>query len=206
MERVKGVTAKNIVNIAAEVFAEQGYPGAKVDAIARRAGVNKATLYYQVGDKAALYSAVLNLVLGKTVDDVCRAVEAAEDPEAKIGAFIHTLSVSSQVKDHAAPIFLRELASGGDTLPESALQYMGKLLGTLTGTIQQGIDDGLFRKVNPFFVHMMILGSVFLYQTNEPIRRRNVEAHPEIFDPDFFLGAEESAQQIWDLVLAAIRV
>ncbi len=83
---------------------------------------------------------------------------------------------------------------------------MGKLLGTLTGTIQQGIDDGLFRKVNPFFVHMMILGSVFLYQTNEPIRRRNVEAHPEIFDPDFFLGAEESAQQIWDLVLAAIRV
>jgi len=201
----KSETAEKIIQIATEIFAEQGYAGAKVDAIARRAKVNKATLYYQIGDKAALYSAVLDRVLGQTIDEVCHAVKAADDPESMIKSFIHTLSVSSQAKNYTAPIFLREIASGGKTLPDSALQQMGKLLGALTETIQQGIDDGQFRKVNPLFVHMMILGSILLYQTNEPIRRRNVEAHPEIYNPDHFLNSEESAEQIQDLILSAIR-
>ncbi len=206
MSREKSATAEKIIKIATEIFAEQGYDGAKVDAIAKRAKVNKATLYYQIGDKAALYSAVLDRVLGQTIDDVCHAVMAVDDPESKIQAFIHTLSVSSHAMNYTAPIFLREVASGGSNLPDSAVQHMGKLLGALTNTIQQGIDAGLFRKVNPFFVHMMVLGGILLYQTNEPIRRRNAEANPEIYNPDFFLSNEESAEQILDLVLAAIRV
>lgn len=205
MSKERSTTAEKIVKIATEIFAEQGYEGAKVDAIAKRAKVNKATLYYQIGDKAALYSAVLDRVLGQTIEEVCHAVKKAEDPESKIQAFIHTLSVSSHAMNYTAPIFLREIASGGKTLPDSALQHMGKLLGALTDTIQQGMDNGLFRKVNPFFVHMMVLGGILLYQTNEPIRRRNVEAHPEIYNPDFFLTNSESAEQILDLVLAAIR-
>jgi hypothetical protein len=82
---------------------------------------------------------------------------------------------------------------------------MGKLLGALGETITEGINDGRFRKVNPFFVHMMILGAILLYQTNEPIRRRNVEARPEIYNPEFFLSSEESSEQVCDLILAAIR-
>lgn len=205
MTKEKSATAEKIVKIATEIFAEQGYEGAKVDAIAKRAKVNKATLYYQIGDKAALYSAVLDRVLGQTISDVCHAVKEANDPEAKIKSFIHTLAVSSHAMNYTAPIFLREIASGGKTLPDSALQHMGKLLGALGDTIQKGIDNGQFRKVNPFFVHMMILGAILLYQTNEPIRRRNVEAHPEIYNPDYFLSSEESSEQVWDLVLAAIR-
>jgi len=205
MDREKSATAEKIIKIATEIFAERGYDGAKVDAIAKRAKVNKATLYYQIGDKAALYSAVLDRVLGQTIKDVCHAVKKVSDPESKIRTFIYTLAVSSHAMNYTAPIFLREVASGGSNLPDSSVQHMGKLLGALTETIRQGIDEGLFRKVNPFFVHMMILGAILLYQTNEPIRRRNAEAYPEKFDPDFFLSNEESAKQIWDLVLAAIR-
>ena len=48
-----------ILDAASAVFAELGFAGARVDDIAERAGVNKAMLYYHVGDKQALYSAVL---------------------------------------------------------------------------------------------------------------------------------------------------
>ena len=44
-----------ILNAAAKHFAINGFGGARVDEIAAEAGVNKATLYYRIGDKAAIY-------------------------------------------------------------------------------------------------------------------------------------------------------
>jgi len=57
-------TASHILEVAKDVFAEQGFAGARVDEIARRAGVNKATLYYQIGDKKALYAEVRKIEAG----------------------------------------------------------------------------------------------------------------------------------------------
>ena len=49
----KGETVTRILAAAKEVFAEVGFAGARVDEIARRADVNKASLYYHIGDKKA---------------------------------------------------------------------------------------------------------------------------------------------------------
>jgi len=47
-------TTARILEAARDEFAEKGFAGARVDTIARRAGVNKATLYY--GDVTELVS------------------------------------------------------------------------------------------------------------------------------------------------------
>lgn len=44
-------TTRRIMDTAAEVFSEVGYAGARVDAIAKKANVNKAMIYYHIGDK-----------------------------------------------------------------------------------------------------------------------------------------------------------
>ena len=49
-----------ILAAAACEFAEHGIAGARTDAIAREARVNKALLYYYFKDKQTLYSAVLD--------------------------------------------------------------------------------------------------------------------------------------------------
>src|ERR1700738_1866835 len=49
-----------ILKAAAKEFAEHGIAGARTDAIAREAGVNKALLYYYFKDKETLYGAVLD--------------------------------------------------------------------------------------------------------------------------------------------------
>jgi AcrR family transcriptional regulator len=54
-ERTKAM----ILRAAREEFCEQGFNGARVDAIALRAKSNKRMLYHYFGNKAALYSAVL---------------------------------------------------------------------------------------------------------------------------------------------------
>jgi AcrR family transcriptional regulator len=52
-------TAAAILDAAVREFSDKGYGGARVDAIARRAGANKRMLYYYFGAKEALYLAVL---------------------------------------------------------------------------------------------------------------------------------------------------
>ena len=67
---------ERILEAAAEEFGRAGFSGAKVDAIARRAGVNKAGLYYHVGNKEKLYEAVMLRLFGQ----VAGAVEQAAAP------------------------------------------------------------------------------------------------------------------------------
>jgi TetR/AcrR family transcriptional regulator len=52
-------TSGRILAAALAEFAAHGFAGARVDAIARRAGINKRMLYHYFGDKEALFRAVL---------------------------------------------------------------------------------------------------------------------------------------------------
>ena len=48
-----------ILSAALKEFSAKGFAGARVDAIARRAGINKRMLYHYFGDKEELFKAVL---------------------------------------------------------------------------------------------------------------------------------------------------
>jgi len=201
---VAGDTLEEILEAASIVFADKGYEGARVDEIARAAGVNKATLYYQVGDKEALYHAVLIRVLSRTADEVEASLTTDNDCKQRIRSFVEIFARNTGSMRYTAPIMLREIASGGRNLPESATRQMGRVLGALSETLSEGQKLGLFRPVNEFMVHMMIVGSLTLYAANEPIRRRNVERNPDILNADHFLSTDEAGEAIADLVLAAI--
>ena len=52
-------TRERILSAALKEFAAHGFAGARVDAIARRAAINKRMLYHYFGDKEGLFKAVL---------------------------------------------------------------------------------------------------------------------------------------------------
>jgi AcrR family transcriptional regulator len=178
----------------------------KVSTANTAAGVNKATLYYQIGDKEALYHAVLERVFRNTAGELEAALRDIGDCEERIRCFITVFAQTTGNIRYAAPILLREIASGGRNLSDTAVKQMGRILGALTDTLDTGVQQGVFRRVNSFMVHMMIVGSLTLYAANEPIRRRNAECSPEIYNPDHFISNKEAGEQIAELVLAAIRL
>src|SRR5579862_7643656 len=73
-----------ILSAAAQEFAEHGIAGARTDAIARAAGVNKALLYYYFKDKDALYEAVLDHVFSGMRDRLMPVLESDLEPRAKL--------------------------------------------------------------------------------------------------------------------------
>jgi len=194
-----------ILRAAADEFAEKGYGGARVDEIARRANVNKATLYYRIGDKETLYHAVLECVMGGIADDVASAVSMADNSEEKIRQFVLVIARNTEEMGYTAPIMLREVASGGSHLPDHALAHMNRLLGALDSALADGVKQGIFRPVNSFFVHMMVIGSIMLYAVNEPIRQRIIAQHAESKAPNQTVTMVRAAEQVSELVLAAIQ-
>src|ERR1700681_1031662 len=76
-----------ILRAAAEEFAEHGIAGARTEAIARQARVNKALLYYYFKDKETLYGAVLDDTFSGLKTTVFRALDSNLPPREKIMAY-----------------------------------------------------------------------------------------------------------------------
>jgi TetR/AcrR family transcriptional regulator, mexJK operon transcriptional repressor len=68
-----------ILNAALEVFGRDGYADAKVDEIARRAGVAKPTIYNRFGDKRSLFVEAVNRGVVRAGERTLAAI-AALDP------------------------------------------------------------------------------------------------------------------------------
>lgn len=70
-ERTQG----RILDAALAEFAAKGFAGARVDAIARRARINKAMLYHYFGSKEALFRAILNRKIRERLQSLARLPE-----------------------------------------------------------------------------------------------------------------------------------
>src|SRR5258705_3863248 len=77
-----------ILKAAVREFAEEGVAGARTEAIARSAGVNKALLYYYFKDKEALYRAVLEQVFGGVRAAIHDAVSQPLSPREKLSRYV----------------------------------------------------------------------------------------------------------------------
>jgi TetR/AcrR family transcriptional regulator len=66
-------TRERILRAARREFVAKGFAGARVDAIARAASVNKRMLYHYFGDKKGLYVAVLRESIATNLDLVAAA-------------------------------------------------------------------------------------------------------------------------------------
>jgi AcrR family transcriptional regulator len=88
-EEVIGQGRRRILDAARDLLSEAAaYPGFTVDAVARRADVARATVYYQFGSKSGLLEAVCDdLADAGGMADLAR-VFTSSPPQAAIGGFI----------------------------------------------------------------------------------------------------------------------
>jgi AcrR family transcriptional regulator len=78
--RRKEERPRDILAAAMAVFAEKGFAGAKMDEIARRAGVSKGTLYLYFETKEDVFRAVVREVVVPNVETVRAMIEASDLP------------------------------------------------------------------------------------------------------------------------------
>jgi len=171
-----------ILQAAVREFAREGVAGARTDAIARAAKVNKALLYYYFKDKEALYGAVLDHVFGGLLASVGEALNRDLPPRRKIIAYAaaHFDYIASHPQ--YPPIVQGEMmAAGRDRathLERIVKQYFRPLFGRVAQVLREGQAAGEFRAVDPLhFVPSMIAVIVF-YFTSAPALRAMTGKNP----------------------------
>ena len=170
-------TRAAILKAALEEFAKEGVAGARTDEIARRAGVNKALLYYYFKDKEGLYAAALEHVFTGLHNQVMEVLNnTALPPRTRLLKYVeaHFDYIAS------APVYPRLvqrefMRSAGRTLSPVAsriLEKYGKPIYTrLRDLIGHGIESGEFRKVDPMQTVTSILGAIIFYFISLPAQQ-----------------------------------
>jgi len=171
-------TRAAILDAAERVFAEAGLGGARTDAIAARAGVNKALLYYYFRSKDALYYAILEEHLKQFRHRILGVLCEEGSPRAKV------LSYVSAHFDFIAghpyfPRLLQRLAmSGGKFVDRLARECFAPVYRKLAAVIEEGIRNGEFRELSSFHTALSLVALVAFYFSAAPLVEAVTHVHP----------------------------
>ena len=193
-----------ILKAATEVFAEVGFAGARVVEIARRAGVNKATIYYHIGDKKALYTRVIHDVFADMGKRIANNIRESQGPEEKLKTYIQNIAFTLDRHPHIPQIMMRELALGGRHFPEVVTEDFVRIFGMLTEILEQGSLKGVFIDVNPFILHPMVIGPLIFHKNLEAVRDKLSQA-PEMVKQLDALVSGGIAEKIENFLLRAVK-
>lgn len=171
----KDSTERKILDAAREEFVDQGLKGARMQAIADRAQVNKALLHYYFRTKEKLYDAVLRNIL-ETVWSVLRDKLSRGGQTDDIRTLLRqivTVYIKTLEENRDFPrIMLREIAEGGTRLPlliENFIQSFGEIPLKINRLLQKEMRRGTIRHIEPIHVAINVLGMCVFTFFAQPI-------------------------------------
>src|ERR1039457_2065562 len=171
-----------ILRAAVAEFAEHGIAGARTDAIARAAHVNKALLYYYFKDKDALYEAVLDHVFSGLRAQVTPVLDSDLPPRQKmleyLGAYFDYIAANPRFPRVVQGEWVRSGAKGSAAMQRVARKYFRPIFEKLSEVLQEGIRTGEFRAVNPMDFLPSVVAVIVFYFTTAPVMKALMKVDP----------------------------
>ena len=167
-------TREALLAAATAIFADRGYDGATVDAIAVRARVNKAMINYHFLGKRGLHTAILKRDFGWALTQISALTTEPSRADAKLARFVATFGELHQRRPGLSAMMLREAMSGGRGLDPALLPSLGLIFATVQSIVAQGVAEGTFREVDPLFMHHTVIGCLAFFFAAKPLRDRMI--------------------------------
>jgi AcrR family transcriptional regulator len=164
-QRRKEDRPQEITAAAFSVFAEKGYSGARVEEVAKRAGVSKGLLYLYFRTKEELFKAVVKSVVVRRVDALLEVVETTElSSEELIRGPL--LDFMKRVPGSPIGIVIKLLIAEGQRHPDLVDYYwdnvVSKGLKAISRFIERGVARGEFRESAVSDLPQLILAPMML--------------------------------------------
>jgi TetR/AcrR family transcriptional regulator len=165
------VTRETILEAAERIFGDEGLAGARTDAIATAAGVNKALLYYYFGSKDGLYRAVLE---GYLADFNRRALELLSSEGSARSLLLRYINLHFDfigAHRHHGPLFQRMLMADQKSLARLAREYFLPRSKALLKVIERGMQSGELRRMDSTHAAISLLSLIVFYFSSAPVLR-----------------------------------
>ena len=118
-------TRARLLAVAEELFAQHGYAGTSLDAIAAKARMHKPGICYYFPSKRALYEAVIGEVLGSLEELAEQALSSPGSPRERLLRSIETWVDALAARPTSARLILHEAANPDPTGVPQAFQGPG---------------------------------------------------------------------------------
>jgi AcrR family transcriptional regulator len=105
-------TQTKLLAISAELFAENGFSGVSMRAVARRASVTQAAIYHHFTNKEELYLATLEHVYEGQISEIVSVVSRETEPESQLAIAVARLLEVFDQNALFRRIYFRELLDG----------------------------------------------------------------------------------------------
>ncbi len=166
-------TREQILEAASVEFSQKGLHGARVDEIAKRAGVNKERLYANFGDKEQLFRETLRASIAEIIAEENQLLEQlASDPTQMTEAISeHYLSFLERHPDFWRLLAWENLSGGAEAEALSGIR--NETFEAMRQLYKQRQQLGIFQKKLSFEVYIFTLSAVsfFLFSNRLTMQR-----------------------------------
>ena len=152
-------TEKRIFEAARAVFHEQGYNGARMQEIAKRAGINQSMLHYYFRTKDRLFEEVFHLSAREVMAPVLEIFQTPLPFRDKIERFVHLYIDSVLNNPHVPGFILEELRRNPDRLRQFVGGQTHGVFANIEAEVNQAVARGDICPIEPahFLTNLLAL-------------------------------------------------
>jgi AcrR family transcriptional regulator len=172
-QRDPEATRQALLVAGTRLFAERGYDGVPLSAIADKARVNKAMVSYHFGGKRKLYLAIVTATFAEIVARA-EKLPASDRPAPELLRELVALVAETATRrnPHFPAMMLREVLAGGKHLRAEAIAYPLRVAEVVRQIVARGVREGNFRPVDPLLTHLSLVGSLLFFFATTSLRQR----------------------------------
>ena len=164
-------TREAILEAAERIFGDGGLEGARTDAIAAAAGVNKALLYYYFRSKEGLYRAVLESYLAAFNRQALKVLSSQGSARSVLLRYINLHFDFIAAHPHHGPLSQRMLMEDQKSLVRLAQQYILPRSKALVRVIERGIRTGELRRMDSIHAAISLVSLIVFYFSSASVLR-----------------------------------
>ena len=197
-ERARAKIEAKILAAAEAVFAENGFSGAAMSEIARRAGIPKPNLHYYCKTKEELYRRVMDRILDLwlgTADEI----RAESDPAEALAHYIAAKIDLARRRPLASRVFANELIHGAPQLSGFLETELKDWVARKAKVIDGWVKAGKMQPVDPKHLFFMLWAATQTY-ADFAVQIAAVLGRKSLKPADY----ERAAQQTTEIVLRGL--
>jgi len=185
-----------IISAAVKEFVACGYSGARMQAIADKAGINKALLHYHFSSKEKLYHVVLKSQFSALAESLIDIFSSDEDFEPWLRRIIRELLHNFSARPHFSRFVIWELNTKGKHLSRIFEEVLrNRMQGMFLERIAFKLEESGIRDYPPqqFLLNLL---SLCIYPSIARPLLEQVMGKEVFSDPDFISKREEEIFQL----------